>query len=194
MRVVVAFIIVLLNGCSSISPYGGVTPIDEAIKLCGLGYSSDAQAVVKAAYAISDNSKNIDFGAELKENLNSQVMQFVTHSNISSSEDKTPLINLINKTQNCVVDYVEKTRPLTRQRIIEQCREELQINLAGKGNRYPIVRNTIAVLDHPDYSENNVIMYAYMQHRSSRDNYNVLISCEVKDNKYYGLSVVKENN
>lgn len=189
MRLTIIAAVVFLNACSSITSSRD-TPIDDAIKLCGLGYSSDAQAVVKAAYALSDNSGSADFGAELKENLNSQVMQFATHANISSSEDKTPLITLINKTQDCVVNYVEKTRPLTRQSLINQCREDLQLNMSGKNDTFPRVKYAVAAVNHPDFSETNVIMYAHLEERSSSDNVNIYVVCEVRNNKYYGLSIL----
>lgn len=193
MRLTIIGAVIFLNACSSITANRD-TPIDDAIKLCGLGYSSDAQAVVKAAYALSDNSGSADFGAELKENLNSQVMQFATHANISSSEDKTPLISLINKTQDCVVNYVEKTRPLTRQSIINQCREDLQLNMAGKNDTYPRIKYAVAVVDHPDYSETKVIMHAFLEERFSSDNRNIYVACEIRDNKYYGLSILPPKN
>lgn len=189
MRLTIIGTVIFLNACSSVTAYKN-NPIDDAIKLCGLGYSSDAQAVVKAAYTLSDNSGSADFGAELKENLNSQVMQFATHANISSSEDKTPLITLINKTQDCVVSYVEKARPLTRQNIVNQCREDLQLNMAGKNGKFPRVKYATAAVTHPNFSDTNVIMHAYLEEQYSRDSINIFVACEIRDNKYYGLSIL----
>ena len=83
-----------------------------------------------------------------------------------------------------------KKRPLTRQRIIEYCSADLQDSVAGKGKKLPLVRNTIARVTHPEYSDTNVIMSAFVEHSWSKNNYNVLVACEVRDNKYFGLSII----
>ena len=72
----------LFVGCSSaISPYSSSSPVDEAIKACSLGYTTDLKSVVTVAYNNTEAKKaDISFEAGMKEELNSQIMLFANNN------------------------------------------------------------------------------------------------------------------
>lgn len=181
---------ILLSGCSAMSPYSSKSPVDEALKGCGLGYSTDVAAIVTAAYDISEKNGGIDFKASLKENLNTQIMAFATNAEVNKSVDSEQLISLIKGTQECVVNAIDANRPKTRAEFVAECADDLQNKVAGKGKKWPLVKETFPATKHPDFSESNLLITAFVDH-GGRNSYNVLVACDVKDGKYQGLEILK---
>lgn len=189
MYKILTLVVILLSGCSSISPYSGKSPVDDALKACGLGYSSEAGAVVKAAYNISEKSGGIDFSTSLKENLNTQIMAFASIAVSTGQANQESVVALLKGTQECVVNTISASKPKTRAELLSDCADDLQNKVAGKGKKWPEVKQTFPVTQHPDFSENKLIMTAFVD-RGGSSSYSLLVSCNIKDEKYQGLEVI----
>ncbi|SGY86519.1 Argininosuccinate lyase-Arginosuccinase [Moritella viscosa] len=172
------------------SSYGSKSPVDEALKSCGLGYSSEVGAVFKAAYDLSKKTGGSDFKASLTENLNTQVMAFATNAEVNKSVDGNALVSLIKSTQECVINSIDAARPKTRSDFVAQCADDLQNKVAGKGKTSPLIKQTFVATKHPDFSDDNLLITALVDHGGSKS-YRVLVACNVSDNIYQGLDIIK---
>jgi hypothetical protein len=190
MRKVCLFIPLFLVGCSNMSSYGGKSPVDDALKSCGLGYSSEVGAVFKAAYDISKKTGGVDFKSSLTENLNTQVMAFATNAEVNKSVDGNALVSLVKSTQECVINAIDASRPKTRSDFVAECANDLQNKVAGKGKKWPLVKQTFAATKHPDFSDDNLLITAFVDH-GGRSSYRVLVACSISDNVYQGLDILK---
>ncbi|MBS4068992.1 MAG: hypothetical protein A2525_06435 [Sulfurimonas sp. RIFOXYD12_FULL_36_11] len=184
---VILLVVGLCLGCSSaMSPYSPYySPIDEAIKACSLGYTTELKSVVTVAYNNTEAKKaDINFEAGMKEELNSQIMLF---ANNNANRNNKDLIDLIKKTQDCVINEIDKKRLKTRKDFIYECKEDLQKRVAGKNGNWPEVKDYSFVPNHSKNSETSIVMSAYIDYTGSKS-YRGLFACEIKNNQYYDFT------
>lgn len=191
MRYLFMFFFITLSGCSTMFSSSQQSPVDEALKACGLGYSTEASTIFNAAYQYAERKGNADFAAKMKEGLQTQIMSFATSANISKNASPDKLIDLVKSTQDCVVKFAEAYRPKTRSELLYDCRNDLQKRVSGDGD-WPKVKNWHVVKNNPNYSNNNLVMAAFID-AGGTNSRNVLVACEIKNNKYYGLDPLPMN-
>ncbi|EHR7861371.1 hypothetical protein HJ171_23075 [Vibrio parahaemolyticus] len=175
-----ALVPLILSGCSHISPYAKESVIDDALKLCGLGYETQAGMMLKTAYDYAEKKGGMDLGANMQENLETQVTA------LAKTQPSEKSWEVVSATQQCVIDYVETYRPKTRKDFIMACRDDLQDRVAGKGRQYPMLKNWEIVKTHDLHSENFLVMYAYVD-TGGRTGYSKLVGCEIENDQYIGL-------
>lgn len=181
--------ITLLAGCSSISPYTQKSPIDDGLKACGLGYSTEAGGAFKAAYQFAENTKGLDFEAKMKEGLETQITSLAKTEKFTEKLNSKDLVGLIQSTQECVIKFTEAYRPKTRSELISDCMTDLQKRLSGNGSttRVVSVKNWIVKNDHPRSTDENPIVTAYVDSFSSYGGDETIVQCKSKNYKYYDL-------
>lgn len=196
MRISLISLFIFLSGCSSISPYKNSSPVDEALKACGLGYSTEAGGIIEAAYNVTMQTGGINFKTSLKENLNTQVMAFASGMKLNNAVDSDKLIELIKGTQQCVINNIDANRVKTRSELISECSDDLQNRVAGYGKKWPLVKEIFPVVKHPDFSDENLVITVFVDHggRSAMNSFDALVACKIKENQYYDLELLKTWN
>ncbi len=169
-----------LSGCSNLSPYNKESVIDDALKLCGLGYQTQAGMMLKSAYDYAEKKGGVDIGASMQESLETQVTA------LAKTQPGDKSWEVVSFAQKCVIDYVETYKPKTRKDLLMECRDDLQDRVAGKGKSWPAVKNWQVVKDHERNSDDFIVMYAYVDTGGS-SSYHTLTGCEIEENQYIGL-------
>lgn len=183
---------VLLLGCSSISPYSKASPVDEALKACGLGYSAEAGGAFKAAYQYAENNKGLDFEAKMKEGLETQIISLAKSEKFAEKADSKDLMALVKGTQECVIKYTQAYRPKSRSEILADCMSDLEKRVTGNGKLVARVENWIVLKDHPKFSDENPVISVVVDNVARRDR--ITLQCLTKGNSYYDLEVVKDSS
>lgn len=183
------FLSFLLLGCSSISPYSKASPVDEALKACGLGYSAEVGGAFKAAYQYAENNKGLDFEAKMKEGLETQIISLAKSEKFAEKADSKELMALVKGTQECVIKYTQAYRPKSRSEILADCMSDLEKRVTGNGKLVARVENWIVLKDHPKFSDENPVISVVVDNVARRDR--ITLQCLTKGNSYYDLEVVK---
>lgn len=178
-----------LLGCSSISPYSKASPVDEALKACGLGYAAEVGGAFKAAYQYAENTKGLDFEAKMKEGLETQVISLAKSDKFVEKVDSRELVGLIKGTQECVIKYTQAYRPKSRSEILADCMSDLEKRVTGNGKLVARVENWIVLKDHPKFSDENPVISVVVDNVARRDR--ITLQCLTKGNSYYDFEVVK---
>lgn len=180
-----------LVGCSIKSVEPEDVQIDRAIKSCTLGYEKveEVNLAFMSAYKYADKNYNLDFKAGMKESLTTSIMTFASTS--KDNNNSKEVIELIKRTQDCVIQKLDANRPLTRSDLLKQCRDDIQARLSGYNKGYPLVRSHVYVPNHPKNSDTTLVINAYIDHGGS-DSYRGLYLCEIKDNKYIDFIMLEK--
>ncbi|MGM0542933.1 MAG: hypothetical protein ACQERP_03495 [Pseudomonadota bacterium] len=181
--------VALIAGCSSLSPYGSKSPVDQALKSCGLGYSTEAGALVEGAYKLAERQADASFKAAFQDSLSTQIMTFANNAREADSENYAKVIDLVKSTQQCVIETVDAYRPKTRADLLSDCSADLQNKVAGNGESWPKIKRTFPVTDHEKFSDENLVMRAFVDTGGS-SSYHILVGCRVEGNAYQGLEVI----
>lgn len=187
----VSLLSLVLVGCSSMSPYSKTSPVDEALKACGLGYSAEVGGAFKAAYQYAESTKGLNFEAKMKEGLETQVISLAKSEKFAEKADSKELVTLIKGTQECVVKYTQAYRPKARSEILADCMADLEKRVTGNRKLVARVENWIVLKDHPKFSDENPIVSVIVDNVARRDR--ITLQCLTKENAYYDLEVVKDS-
>lgn len=179
----------LLLGCSSISPYSKASPVDEALKACGLGYAAEAGGAFKAAYQYAENTKGLEFEAKMKEGLETQIISLAKSEKFVEKADSKELMALVKGTQECVIKYTQAYRPKSRSEILADCMSDLEKRVTGNGKQVAMVKNWIVLKDHPKYSDENPVISVTVDNIARQNA--ITLQCLTKGNSYYDLEVIK---
>lgn len=189
----VLFVLIFLAGCSSQSSFDRGDPIDNALKACGLGYSSDVGGAFRAAYEYADKEGKADFEAKMIEGLETQIGSLSKNKTFNQGMSSTDKVDLIKSTQNCVIKYTDTYRPKNRSDLVKECMSDLQQRAMGIGSMRTVitVKNWIVNKDHPNYSDENPVVYAELDKHST---YNpitkVMVQCKSTNYTYNGFEFV----
>ncbi|MGL6349089.1 MAG: hypothetical protein ACRC2U_04405 [Aeromonas sp.] len=183
--------IVLLSGCATSHSFDRNDPIDNALKACGLGYTSEASGVFRAAYNYADKEGSADFSAKMAEGIETQVGALTKNETFSNSVSSKDKIDLIKSTQNCVVKFTDVYRPRNQNDLVKECMMDLQQRSEGMGStkRGISVRNWIVNKKSPEYSEESPVVNAQLV--SYPSTYDVIVKCHSKNYVYTGLAPIE---
>lgn len=183
------FLSFLLLGCSSISPYSKASPVDEALKACGLGYSAEVGGAFRAAYQYAETNKGVDLEAKMKEGLETQITSLAKSEKFAEKADSKELIALVKGTQECVIKYTQAYSPKSRSEILADCISDLEKRASGNGKRVVRVENWIVLKEHPKFSDENPVISVVIDDIARRDR--ITLQCLTKGSSYYDLEVVE---
>ncbi|MCS3470935.1 hypothetical protein M2401_004693 [Pseudomonas sp. JUb42] len=190
------FTLLFLSACSGLSPYSSVTPVDQAIKACGLGYSTEAGAVFKGAYQVAntdtDKSQGVDFTAKMQESLNTQVGSILTTKEVAGRMESKDLAAVITGTQTCVVNLTAAYRPNTRSDLVNLCVKDLQKRISGAGSS----QSTASIRDWIVEGQSNVggvdrLKVNARYYEFSGSSQPVSFYCLVRNGSYEDLEIIK---
>lgn len=191
LRIGILGLLISLAGCSGLSPYRDVAPVDIALKTCGLGYSTEVGPVFKLAYEYAAAKGSVDFSGQMRENLDTQIASIAKNDAFSKGMDSKDKLALIQKTQDCVIKYTDALRPKTEGELVGACMADLQNRVAGNGKDWPVVKNWNLLRDHPKTSGNAPIVSAYVDTGGSAS-YWLKVQCKWHDGRYENLYVIGE--
>ena len=181
-----------LSACSGLSPYRSVGPVDEALKACGLGYSTEVSAAFKGAfqYADANKSKGIDFSASMQDSLKTQLTTMLESKEVGSKERA----EIISNTQACVIRLSDAYRPKARNELVNACIKDVQGRLSGAGS----TQSTDTVRGWVVDSEDRVggidrLRIKAALHSYGRETQPVSFYCLIKDGSYEDVEAVKVN-
>lgn len=181
----------LLSACSGLSPYRSVGPVDQAIKACGLGYSTDVAAVFKGAFQYAadvNSSKGIDFSASMNDSLKTQIGAMLDSKELGSKERA----EIISNTQACVVRLSNAYRPKTRGELVKTCVEDLQDRVEGAGSKKTsdTIRNWVVdSVDNAGGFERLKVRASF--HPNGGEGYPASFLCLIKDGSYEDVEQIK---
>ena len=195
MKYVVLAFLSLLVGCTSQQMIDRTDPIDNALKACGLGYSSEAGLAFRAAYKYADKEGGADLQAKMNEALETQVVSLSKSQNFTEGMTSKDKIDLIKSTQNCVVTFSETYRPNTRSELVRECMVDIQERASGIGSRRQVitVKNWGVKTEHPLYEDENPIVYVELDRHSTRNRISSgLVRCKSNNYEYEGIEPVED--
>lgn len=186
--------LILLAGCSAQKLFDRNDPIDNALKACGLGYSTEAGGIFRAAYRYAEKEGGLDFEAKMAEGIETQVGAISKSDAFNKGTSSSDKIDLIKSTQNCVIKYTETYKPKTQNDLINECMADLQQRSAGIGTMRTVitVKNWTIHKNHPKYSEENPVVYAQIdKHSTLNPITEVMVQCKSINYTYNGLEPVE---
>lgn len=191
---IAAFILftVFLSGCSGTGVAQKDSPVDQALKICGLGYNTELSGAFKAAFEYADSSGGLNFEGKMREGLETQLGSLSANKTFVDGLEEGELFKLVKQQQDCVVKYTASLRPTTESERLNLCMNDLKTRLSGNGNRRTSVnvKNWATVPDHPDYSRESPVVrftadyFAYEQHG--------LVKCISKNSTYQTLEPIRD--
>ncbi|MFV8458795.1 hypothetical protein ACNO5M_27340 [Vibrio owensii] len=190
-RLIVTSVVISLSACSSISSTKKEDPVDQALKICGLGYDSEASAAFQAAYTYANSSNGVNFEAKMKEGLETQLGSLAANETFVNGLNKGELFKLMEKQQECVVKYTASFRANTESDMLSACMNDLRTRLAGNG---PVttrvsIQNWFVIPDHPKYTRESPVV-RFTANYSGNNKQNAMVRCIADNNVYQTLEVV----
>ncbi|EHY9847461.1 hypothetical protein ACENVV_003566 [Vibrio cholerae] len=193
-KLIVVTLVGALSACSSLSSTKSEDPVDQALKICGLGYDSEASAAFQAAYTYANSSSGVNFEAKMREGLETQLGSLAANDTFVNGLNKGELFKLIEKQQNCVVKYTASFRTNTESEMLSACMNDLRTRLAGNGSTKTSVniQNWFIVPKHPKSTKDSPVVEftadyftGYKQH--------AMVKCIAENNVYQTLEPVLPN-
>jgi len=174
------------------SPYSRSSPVDEALKACGLGYSAEIGGAFKAAYQYAEGSGGLDFEAKMKEGLETQIVSVTRSEVFLEKADTKEIVSLLKGTQECVIKYAQAFRPRSRSEILYECMSDLERRVTGNGKVSARVENWVVLKDHPKYSEDNPVVSVDVDNHAKRQR--ITLQCLTRGKSYYDLEPVRASS
>ena len=184
---VLSFVVLSFLGCSTMSPYSQQSPINDALKTCGLGYTTEANLAFNAAYKDAEKNHSLDFKAGMQESLNTQIMAFA--NNAKDNNNSKEIIEMIKNSQECMIKVLDANRPMTRQDHINACKNSLQASVSGTNKLWPNVKNYFYHEELSKKYNNGIVMYAYVDTGGS-SSYGGYYLCEISNGQYIGFQPI----
>lgn len=169
------------------SPYKVSSPVNEAIKECGIGYTAETLSMFNAAYNYADKKTNIDFSVGMRESLDTQVIAFVKTS--KANPDK--ILEFIKNTQDCVIKQAEAYRPKKSSQLIKECVSDVQSRMKGSGNTNygHELRDWGRMRNHLNDNDNTMYVGSRVT-TPITGGYSIVFKCYIKNGKYDDYDLV----
>lgn len=180
------FLMASLSACASNNPYKTDDPVDQALKICGLGYSSQSAVLYKGAYAFALKQGGAEFETQMNEYLKSQTTAMYESLKPTGKDELDIVQKEIESNRACVLSLIEKNRPKTRSDFVSSCMTDLKGRVGDTGNNYPKVLNWSVVELHPLNTANNIVVNAFVNTGGS-SSYWTTVACRVRNNVYDDL-------
>ncbi|MBE93839.1 hypothetical protein [Marinobacter sp.] len=193
--VLASFSLLVLVGCASQKAIDRTDPIDNALKACGLGYSSEAGLIFRAAYQYAEKEGGADFEAKMNEGLETQIVSLSKSQNFNEGMSSKDKVDLIKSTQNCVVTFSETYRPNTRSELVRECIADLQERVSGIGSRRQVItaKNWSVRTEHPLYEDENPVVYVELDSHSTHNRISSgLVHCKSNNYKYEDVEPLQD--
>ncbi|MFD0928516.1 hypothetical protein ACFQ1T_01865 [Methylophilus glucosoxydans] len=191
-KITILLLSTLFTACATGNPYKNDDPVDQALKICGLGYQSQAARVYKGAYAYALKEGSAEFEMKMNDYIKSQTTAMFESMQLKGKEELDILQKEIQENRSCVLNLIEKNRPKTRSEFISSCISDLKNRVGDIGNQYPKVKNWSVIESHPQNSENNIVIKAGIDHGGS-DSYWQTLTCRIRNNRYDDLVFMDSN-
>ena len=179
-----------LTVCVASNPYKNDDPVDQALKICGLGYSSQAATLYRGAYAFATKQGNAEFETKMDEYLKSQTTAMFETMQPKGKDELEVVRRDIEANRACVLSLIEKNRPKTRGDFVSTCISDLKNRVGDIGGNYPKVKNWSVLESHPTNSEDNIVVQAFVD-VGGRASYWATVACRVRGNRYDDLVPVE---
>lgn len=121
-----AVLVIFLTACAGVSPYKAEDPVDQALKICGLGYSAQAATLYKGAYAFATKQGNVEFDAKMNEYLKTQTTSMFESMQPKGKDELEIVRRDIEANRACVLNLIEKNLPKTRGEFVSACISDLK--------------------------------------------------------------------
>jgi len=178
-------IIIMVSGCVTQSPYNSSDPVDQALKICGLGYSSEAAMLYRGAYQITNKQASAEFETKFSQNLETQMTSMFKSFKPSEGSSMKIVSEQINESRDCVLSQINSYREPSRSDLVSQCITDFKKRVGDTGNGYPYVRDWTVLESDPRNSKNNLVVgFIFSQ---GGPNIPGKIICKIKNNKYDDL-------
>lgn len=182
----------LISACASHNPYNNDDPVDQALKICGLGYSSQSANLYKGAYSFAVAQGSAEFESKMNDYLKSQTTAMYEAMQPKDKEGFEVVQKEVEANRACVLSLIEKNRPKTRSDFVNSCVADLKKRVGDIGNGYPKVMNWAVVETHPKNSENNIVVNAFVN-TGGTSSYWQTMACQIKNNRYDDLVGINVN-
>lgn len=173
------------SGCVTQSPYHSSDPVDQALKVCGLGYSSEAAMLYRGAYQMTNKQASAEFETKFSQNLETQMTSMFKSFKPSDGSSMKIVSEQINESRDCVLSQINSYREPSRSDLVSKCITDFKKRVGDTGNGYPYVRDWTVLENDPRNSRNNLVVgFVFSQ---GGPNIPGKIICKIKDNKYDDL-------
>lgn len=191
-KITLAFLTTFLSACALNNPYKTDDPVDQALKICGLGYSSQSAALYKGAYAFALKQGSAEFETKMNEYLKSQTTAMYESMQPKGKDELEIVQKEVEANRACVLNLIEKNRPKTRSDFVSSCITDLKNRVGDAGNGYPKVMNWTVVEPHPQNTASNIVVSTFVNTGGS-SSYWTTVVCRVRNNVYDDLVVLRAN-
>lgn len=181
----------LLTACATRTPYRSDDPVDQALKICGLGYSAQVAALYKGAYAFATKQGSAEFEIKMDEYLKSQTTLMFEAMQPKGKDELEVVRKDIEANRACVLNLIEKNRPKTRSDLVYSCISDYKNRVGDTGLGFPKVKNWSVIESHSENSDSNLIVRAFVD-RGRSSSFFQTFACHIRDNHYDDLVAVKE--
>jgi hypothetical protein len=179
-----------LTACVASNPYKSDDPVDQALKICGLGYSSQATTLYSGAYAFATKQGGVDFETKMNEYLKTQTIAMFESMPLKGKDELEIARQEIEASRDCVLNLIEKNRPKTRGDFVSACIYDLKNRVGDTGSGYPKVKNWSVLESHAKNSDDSIVVAAFVDVGGSASKWTTIL-CRVKDNRYEDLVPVE---
>lgn len=176
-------------GCVTQNPYNSSDPVDLALKICGLGYSSDAATLYRGAYQITNKQASAEFETKFGQNLETQMSNMFKNIKPADEGSMKVVSDQIKETRECVLEQINSYREPSRSDLVSQCIADLKRRVGATDNGYPYIREWTVIENDNRNSKNNLVV-GYVFSQGGPDLSRAII-CKIKNNKYDDLTPVE---
>lgn len=179
-------LVFILSACTAQNPYNPEDPVDQSLKICGLGYSSEAANLYRGAYDVSKFKSNVEFEASMKQSLKTQLTAMYETLRPTDKDGLKAISDQIDASRACVLTQIDNRKPKTRSEFVNQCMNDLKKRVGDTGNGYPQIKYFAVDENHPLNSTDNMVVRYYLDSGGS-DSRSGSVVCKIKNNQYYDL-------
>lgn len=174
-----------VSGCVTQSPYNSSDPVDQALKVCGLGYSSEAATLYRGAYQMTNKQASAEFETKFSQNLETQLTSMFKSFKPSDGSSMKIVSEQINESRDCVLTQINSYREPSRSDLVSQCITDFKKRVGDIGNGYPYVRDW-TVLESDTRNSKNKLVVGFIFSQGGPNIHGKII-CKIKNNKYDDL-------
>ncbi|MFZ3387874.1 hypothetical protein [Buttiauxella gaviniae] len=191
--IITSLLTISLSACVAKNPYNSDDPVDQSLKICGLGYSSEAANLYRGAYDFSQKKVNVEFETSMKQSLKTQLTSMYEAMKPTDKDSLKSISDQIDASRSCVLTQIDNHRPRTRSELVTQCMDDLKKRVGDTGNGYPAIRYYAVDERHTMNSVDNIVVRFDLEFGGS-NNKQGMVSCKVRNNQYYDLIPTLESN
>lgn len=194
-RKIVACLIIFtcIQGCAQ-SQTKLTDPVNTALKICGMGLSTQTAYVFKAAYEISAKKSSSDFGLTMSQSVDTQEATLLKQLGDKSSDSTKAIIGEIDHLRQCVIAQSAALRPASRLELLEQCRLDVQHRISPPGLvQYGILREWTQLTDDPEYRHDIPVMGGLFD-TGGDSSFPVREQCDIRNGRLQNVTNLKPRN